>query len=214
MTDIKQQTDKLHRYLLGVIRTIVENRQGCIGTYYRNKGIRFKEWLDMGGKHEGEYGTSPTVIVRNNRFDTIGGYGPAHVYDLYINPADGNLCCCVGLNDCDYLDYRMDKLSLDSLQELVRWLQQEKFLTGYNPIPDSLIPEFWDFIERHLPDYHDRYDVYRQGALQLFIDSQSEEDFGLTKDEAREERDRLLLGIYTETINALACRTPEQEGLR
>lgn len=213
MADIKQQTDKLHRYLLGVIRSVVENGKGCIGTCYRNKGIRFKEWLDTGGNHEDGYETSPTVIVRNNRFDTIGGYVPAHVYDLYINPADGKVCCCAGPDDCDYASYRLDELSLDSLQRIVRWLQQERFLPECNTVPDGMTPEFWDFIERHLPDYHDRYDVYRQGALQLFIDSQDERDLGLTRDEAREERDRLLPGIYTETISALAGRTPEQKEL-
>ena len=88
----QQQIDKLRRYLTGQIRTAVENQKDCIGTYYRNKGIPYTQWLQEGGDRDDEYEIAPTVVVQHNWFDTPGGYGSALVYDLYIAPDDGQLC--------------------------------------------------------------------------------------------------------------------------
>lgn len=209
----QQQIDKLRRYLTGQIRTAVENQKGCIGTYYRNKGIPYTQWLQEGGDRDDEYEIAPTVVVQHNWFDTPGGYGSALVYDLYIAPDDGQLCFTVKLDSNDDLELTADKLQFESLQMIVDWLQEQGFISESAPVPGPIPHEFWDFIQRYLPNYFDRYDVFRQGELQLFIDGQNNKDFGLNREEAIEERDRILFRLYHEAIDAFTCMTPEQKVL-
>ena len=61
-------------------------------------------------------------------------------------------------------------------------------------------------MERCLPEYRTRYDVFRLGELQNFLDGHESPDFGLDRDEAAAERDRLQLRIYAEAITAFMKR--------
>lgn len=61
-------------------------------------------------------------------------------------------------------------------------------------------------MERCLPEYHTRYDVFRLGELQNFLDGHESPEFGLDRDEAAAERDRLQLRIYAEAITAFMKR--------
>jgi len=62
--------------------------------------------------------------------------------------------------------------------------------------------EFWDFIEENLPDYYTRDDVLRISNLRLFVDIEESSITNLTKEEAKEELDRLSLKVYEESIDA------------
>ena len=66
--------------------------------------------------------------------------------------------------------------------------------------------ESWDFLERHVPDYHTREDVLRQSELQLFIDGHESEITGLTREEAMAERDRILYHSLTRPSTATPAR--------
>ena len=68
----------------------------------------------------------------------------------------------------------------------------------------EITSEFWDFIEKYLPNYSGRDDVARQSDLQLFIDGHESpiDNEGLTTDEAEDELNHLLYNIYIDTIDA------------
>ena len=59
-------------------------------------------------------------------------------------------------------------------------------------------------MERCLPEYPTRYDVFRLGELQNFLDGHESPEFGLNRDEAAAERDRLQLRIYAEALVDIA----------
>lgn len=63
-------------------------------------------------------------------------------------------------------------------------------------------------MECSLPEYPTRYDVFRLGELQNFLDGHESPEFGLNRDEAAAERDRLQLRIYAEAITAFIKRQP------
>ena len=77
------------------------------------------------------------------------------------------------------------------------------------PITNS----FWDFIEANVPNYHERDDVMRQAALQLFIDGHESSVSGITREEAILLRDNIMHKLFAEAIEAFTRRTPEEEEL-
>lgn len=67
----------------------------------------------------------------------------------------------------------------------------------------KITPEFWDFIEKYLPNYYNRDDIARQSDLQMYIDGhESPVANELTIDEAEDELNTLLLNIFQEAIDA------------
>ena len=63
--------------------------------------------------------------------------------------------------------------------------------------------DFWDFLEKYLPDYHARADVLRQGNLQLYIDGEdSPLADEISKDEAEDELHHILYNLYSEAVDA------------
>lgn len=62
--------------------------------------------------------------------------------------------------------------------------------------------EFWDFIEKYLPNYHTRDDILRQAELKLFIDGHESTITDLTIEEAAVELSALSLKITDEAIDA------------
>lgn len=73
--------------------------------------------------------------------------------------------------------------------------------------------EFWDFIERNVPNYHTREDVLQQSELQLFIDGHESEITGLTREEAVAQRNGIFFRLFFEAIDAFSRMTPEQKAL-
>lgn len=68
---------------------------------------------------------------------------------------------------------------------------------------NKITNDFWDFIEKYLPDYNKRDDVLRQGELQIYVDGHESDLVNeLSKDEADEELHHLLYNIYFEAIDA------------
>jgi len=67
----------------------------------------------------------------------------------------------------------------------------------------KITPEFWNFIEKYLPNYYHRDDVLTQSQLQLYIDGHKPElSENISKDEAEDELHHLLYNIYREAIEA------------
>lgn len=63
--------------------------------------------------------------------------------------------------------------------------------------------EFWDFIEKYLPFYHDRDDVLRISELQLYIDGHISTAIGeLSRNEAEDELHHLLYNVYIQAIDS------------
>lgn len=77
----------------------------------------------------------------------------------------------------------------------------------------QITDDLWDFIEANVPNYHERDDVMRQAALQLFIDGHESSVSGITREEAILLRDNILHGLFAEAIEAYTRRTPEEEAL-
>lgn len=67
----------------------------------------------------------------------------------------------------------------------------------------TITPQFWDFIEKYLPNYYHRDDILRQSDLQQLIDGQESHLTGkMDMDEAEDELHHLLYNIYIEAIDA------------
>lgn len=60
---------------------------------------------------------------------------------------------------------------------------------------------FWDFIEKYIPDHSNRKDFLRQAELQEFIDDHESSIQGMTKTEARNEQSKILNALYFEAID-------------
>ena len=102
----------------------------------------------------------------------------------------------------------LENLSCDTLQGIVEWLEEYDFIPSAEAAPQTTSDLTEDFVERCLPEYRTRYDVFRLGELQNFLDGHESPDFGLDRDEAAAERDRLQLRIYAEAITAFMKRQP------
>jgi len=102
----------------------------------------------------------------------------------------------------------LENLSCDTLQGIVEWLEEYDFIPSAEAAPQTTSDLTEDFVERCLPEYPTRYDVFRLGELQNFLDGHESPEFGLDRDEAAEERDRLQLRIYAEAITAFMKRQP------
>ena len=100
----------------------------------------------------------------------------------------------------------LENLSCDTLQGIVEWLEEYDFIPSAEAAPQTTSDLTEDFVERCLPEYPTRYDVFRLGELQNFLDGHESPEFGLNRDEAAAERDRLQLRIYAEAITAFMKR--------
>ena len=96
-----------------------------------------------------------------------------------------------------------------SLSVVVNYHRAEyDFIPSAEAAPQTTSDLTEDFVERCLPEYRTRYDVFRLGELQNFLDGHESPEFGLDRDEAAAERDRLQLRIYAEAITAFMKRQP------
>ena len=193
----KETLEKLRTYQIGVIRSVIASRQGRLGTYSADATDR-ERLADTDGLAYEEYYESPLTI----RYD--GLY--RNVISLEFCE-DGLTPVCL-MNGGDDFPLPLENLSCDTLQGIVEWLEEYDFIPSAEAAPQTTSDLTEDFVERCLPEYPTRYDVFRLGELQNFLDGHESPEFGLNRDEAVAERDRLQLRIYAEAITAFMKRQP------
>ena len=191
----KETLEKLRTYQIGVIRSVIASRQGRLGTYSADATDR-ERLADTDGLAYEEYYESPLTI----RYD--GLY--RNVISLEFCE-DGLTPVCL-MNGGDDFPLPLENLSCDTLQGIVEWLEEYDFIPSAEAAPQTTSDLTEDFVERCLPEYPTRYDVFRLGELQNFLDGHESPEFGLNRDEAAAERDRLQLRIYAEAITAFMKR--------
>ena len=191
----KETLEKLRTYQIGVIRSVIASRQGRLKTYLADATDR-ERLADTDGLAYEEYYESPLTI----RYD--GLY--RNVISLEFCE-DGLTPVCL-MDGGDGFPLPLENLSCDTLQGIVEWLEEYDFIPSAEAAPQTTSDLTEDFVERCLPEYPTRYDVFRLGELQNFLDGHESPEFGLNRDEAAAERDRLQLRIYAEAITAFMKR--------
>ena len=187
---IKETLEKLRTYQIGVIRSVIASRQGRLGTYSADATDR-ERLADTDGLAYEEYYESPLTI----RYD--GLY--RNVISLEFCE-DGLTPVCL-VDGGDGFPLPLENLSCDTLQGIVEWLEEYDFIPSAEAAPQTTSDLTEDFVERCLPEYPTRYDVFRLGELQNFLDGHDAPELGL-------KRDRLQLRIYAEAIAAFMKRQP------
>lgn len=195
----KETLEKLRTYQIGVIRSVIASRQGRMGTYQAD-AIDRERLADTDGLAYEEYYESPLTI----RYDGLC----RNVISLEFCEDGLTPVCLMDGWDGDDFPLPLENLSCDTLQIIVEWLQEYDFIPSAEAVPQTTNDLTEDFVERCLPEYHTRYDVFRLGELQNFLDGHESPEFGLDCDEAAAERGRLQLRIYAEAITAFMKRQP------
>ena len=72
--------------------------------------------------------------------------------------------------DGDDFPLPLENISCDTLQSIVEWLEEYDFIPATEAAPQTTSDLTEDFVERCLPEYPTRYDVFRLGELQTFLD--------------------------------------------
>ena len=193
----KETLEKLRTYQIGVIRSVITSRQGRLGTYQADATDR-ERLADTDGLSDEEYYESPLTI----RYE-----GLCHNVISLEFCEDGLTPVCL-MDGGDGFPLPLENLSCDTLQGIVEWLEEYDFIPSAEAAPQTTSDLTEDFVERCLPEYPTRYDVFRLGELQNFLDGHESPEFGLNRDEAAAERDRLQLRIYAEAITAFMKRQP------
>ena len=195
----KETLEKLRTYQIGVIRSVIASRQGRLGTYQADATDR-ERLADTDDLAYEEYYESPLTIKHDG---------------LYRNVISLEFCedgltpvCLMDGWDGDDFPLPLENLSCDTLQGIVEWLEEYDFIPSAEAAPQTTSDLTEDFVERCLPEYPTRYDVFRLGELQNSLDGHESPEFGLNRDEAAAERDRLQLRIYAEAITAFMKRQP------
>lgn len=195
----KETLEKLRTYQIGVIRSVIASRQGRMGTYQAD-AIDRERLADTDDLAYEEYYESPLTI----RYDGLC----RNVISLEFCEDGLTPVCLMDGWDGDDFPLPLENLSCDTLQIIVEWLQEYDFIPSAEAVPQTTNDLTEDLVERCLPEYPTRYDVFRLGELQNFLDGHESPEFGLDRDEAAAERDRLQLRIYAETITAFMKRHP------
>lgn len=195
----KETLEKLRTYQIGVIRSVIASRQGRLRTYLADATDR-ERLADTDDLAYEEYYESPLTIKHDG---------------LYRNVISLEFCedgltpvCLMDGWDGDDFPLPLENLSCDTLQGIVEWLEEYDFIPSAEAAPQTTSDLTADFVECSLPEYPTRYDVFRLGELQNFLDGHESPEFGLNRDEAAAERDRLQLRIYAEAITAFMKRQP------
>ena len=191
----KETLEKLRTYQIGVIRSVIASRQGHLGTYLADATDR-ERLADTGGLAYEEYYESPLTI----RYDGLC----RNVISLDFCEDGLTPVCLMDGWDGDDFPLPLENLSCDTLQIIIEWLEEYDFIPSAEAAPQTTNDLTEDFVERCLPEYPTRYDVFRLGELQNFLDGHESPEFGLNRDEAAAERDRLQLRIYAEVLVDIA----------
>ena len=195
----KETLEKLRTYQIGVIRSVIASRQGHLGTYLADATDR-ERLADTGGLAYEEYYESPLTI----RYDGLC----RNVISLDFCEDGLTPVCLMDGWDGDDFPLPLENLSCDTLQIIIEWLEEYDFIPSAEAAPQTTSDLTANFVERCLPEYPTRYDVFRLGELQNFLDGHESPEFGLDRDEAAAERDRLQLRIYAEAVTAFMKRQP------
>lgn len=197
----KETLEKLRTYQIGVIRSVIASRQGRLGTYSADATDR-ERLADTDGLAYEEYYESPLTI----------GYDGLCRNVISLEFCEDGLTpvCLMDGWDGDDFPLPLENLSCDTLQGIVEWLEEYDFIPSAGAAPQTTNDLTEDFVERCLPEYRTRYDVFRLGELQNFLDGHESPEFGLNRDEAAAERDRLQLRIYAEAITAFMKGSPQR----
>lgn len=195
----KETLEKLRTYQIGVIRSVIASRQGHLGTYLADATDR-ERLADTGGLAYEEYYESPLTIEHDGLC--------RNVISLEFCEDGLTPVCLMDGGDGDDFPLALENLSCDTLQIIIEWLEEYDFIPSAEAAPQTTSDLTEDFVERCLPEYPTRYDVFRLGELQNFLDGHESPEFGLDRDEAAAERDRLQLRIYAEAITAFMKRQP------
>ena len=195
----KETLEKLRTYQIGVIRSVIASRQGRLKTYLADATDR-ERLADTDGLAYEEYYESPLTI----RYDGLC----RNVLSLEFCEDGLTPVCLMDGWDGDDFPLPLENLSCDTLQGIVEWLEEYDFIPSAEAAPQTTSDLTADFVECSLPEYPTRYDVFRLGELQNFLDGHESPEFGLDCDEAAAERDRLQLRIYAEAITAFMKRQP------
>jgi hypothetical protein len=125
----EEQLTKFREQLIQAIRETVEKENGCIGTYYKNKGCHHVSY-----KLELEYDDSPIIVVAYNPdINTYGHFEAATVYDLYISNNSCLICTLNGETGEDW-EEPVENLMTDSLLNIVEWMGKNSLI---NKQPDN-----------------------------------------------------------------------------
>lgn len=107
--------------LLRKIRHAVEKENNIIGTFYRNRGVHYRE------SESPEYETSPIVVVHNPVFYGYGGYEGATVYELFID-GNGKLLCTLNGEGGEDFDEPAENVQTEGLLNITHWLEEYGFI--------------------------------------------------------------------------------------
>ena len=195
----KETLERLRTYQIGVIRSVIASRQGRLGTYLAD-AIDRERLADTDGLAYEEYYESPLTIRYDGRC--------RNVISLEFCEDGLTPVCLMDGWDGDDFPLPLENLSCDTLQIIIEWLEEYDFIPSAEAVPQTANDLIEDFVERCLPEYHTRYDVSRLGELQNFLDGHESPEFGLNRDEAVAERDRLQLRVYAEAVTAFMKRQP------
>ena len=195
----KETLEKLRTYQIGVIRSVIASRQGRLGTYLADATDR-ERLADTDGLAYEEYYESPLTIEHDGLC--------RNVISLEFCEDGLTPVCLMDGWDGDDFPLPLENLSCDTLQGIVEWLEEYDFIPSTEAAPQTTNDLTEDFVERCLPEYRTRYDVFRLGELQNFLDGHESPEFGLNRNEAAAERDRLQLRIYAEAIADFMKRQP------
>lgn len=105
------------------IRDAVEKENNIIGTFYRNRGVHYRE------AESPEYETSPIVVVHNSAFYGYGGYESATVYELFID-GNGKLLCTLNGEAGEDFDEPIGQVQTEGLLEIAHWLEEHGFISA------------------------------------------------------------------------------------
>ena len=194
----KETLEKLRTYQIGVIRSVIASRKGRLGTYCADEAD-CNRLADTGSLDEAYY--DPPLTIKHD-----GLY--RNVIALEFHSDGQRPVCLMDGEDGDDFPVSLDLLSTDTLQSIIEWLEEYGFIPSADAAPQTTSDLTEDFVERCLPEYPTRYDVFRLGELQNFLDGHDAPELGLKRDEAAAERDRLQLRIYAEAIAAFMKRQP------
>ncbi|MEO3212773.1 hypothetical protein [Parabacteroides distasonis] len=118
------QIVRIRKETIALIREAVKKANGIIGTFYTNRGIRYRD-----ANIEEEYQNSPIVAICNTVNGCYGGYEGNTVYDLFINEKSELLCTLNGEAGEDF-DEPIENVQVEGLIILVHWLLEHGFLTS------------------------------------------------------------------------------------
>lgn len=116
------QVNDIREKLIGQICKAIKEANGCIGTFYTNKG---KHHTDC--DTEEEYEDSPIVVVHDSDISFYGNYEAATLYDLFLK-GDNDVYCTLNGESGEDFDLPVDKVQTEGLINIVQWLKEHDFL--------------------------------------------------------------------------------------